>query len=111
MCIVTHKGESGGVFCQGFKHSNFHSLRFSGEVGKERGTGVRETSLRYFISTVHGSVSLVHFVCDGRSGVVNALGLSGAPSADGNHIPPSTLPTTRADRPEELQTVMGAVHR
>ncbi len=78
---------------------------------KERGTGVRETSLRYFISTVHGSVSLVHFVCDGRSGVVNALGLSGAPSADGNHIPPSTLPTTRADRPEELRTVMDAVHR
>lgn len=88
MCIVTHKGESGDVFCQGFQRvllRIFTTCALVERWEKERGTGVRETSLRYFISAVHGSVSLDHFVCDGRSGVVNALGLSGAPSADGNH--------------------------
>lgn len=111
VCIVTHKGESGDVFCQGFQRVLLQISTACALVErwkKER----RETSLRYFISAVHVSVSLVHFVCDGRSGVVNALVLSGAPSADGNHCDsPSTLPISCADRLEGLRTVMDAVHR
>ncbi|KAL1263187.1 hypothetical protein QQF64_005926 [Cirrhinus molitorella] len=106
-------GESGDVFCQGFHRALLRISRCAlvDRWEKERDTGARETSLRYFISAVHVSVSLVHFVCDGQVSLMRSVLAELLRQTADTAIPPSTLPISCADRLEGLRTVMDAVHR